>query len=93
MLELSSPSKSVKLHQFPVIIGRGANGVVSIDDSSIGHYQCMIDKDADGFTIWDLGTQAGTIINGQRINKNIPLRHGDEITIGDNSFTALIGTL
>jgi predicted component of type VI protein secretion system len=92
MLELSSPIKSIKLHQFPVIIGRGANGVVSLDDSSIGHYQCMIDKDADGFMIWDLGTKDGTIINGQRIHKNMPLRHGDEIIIGSNSFTALIGT-
>jgi pSer/pThr/pTyr-binding forkhead associated (FHA) protein len=94
MLELSllSPVKSIKLHQFPVIIGRGTNGdIVSLDDSSIGHYQCMIDRDIGGFMIWDLGTQVGTIINGQRINKNTPLQHGDKITIGDNSFTALIG--
>jgi pSer/pThr/pTyr-binding forkhead associated (FHA) protein len=70
MLELSSPPKSVKLRQFPVIIGRGANGdVVSLDDSSIGHYQCMIDRDIDGFMIWDLGTQAGTTINGKRVCK------------------------
>jgi predicted component of type VI protein secretion system len=92
MLELSSPIKSIKLHQFPVIIGRGTNGdIVSLDDSSIGHYQCMIDRDIDGFMIWDLGTQAGTIINGKRVYKSMPLQHGDEITIGNNSFTALIG--
>jgi pSer/pThr/pTyr-binding forkhead associated (FHA) protein len=92
MLELSSQSKSIKLSQFPVIIGRGTNGdIVSLDDSSIGHYQCMIDRDIDGFMVWDLGTQIGTTINGQRVYKNIPLRHGDEITIGKRSFTALIG--
>jgi len=91
MLELSSPPKSIKFYQFPVIVGRGTNGdLVSLDDSSIGHYQCMIDRDTDGFMVWDLGTQTGTTINGQRIDKSMPLRHGDEITIGNNSFTAII---
>lgn len=94
MLELLSSSESIKLHQFPVIVGRGAGGkLVSLDDSSIGHYQCMIDRDIDGFMVWDLGTQSGTTINGQRVCKRMLLRHGDEITIGNNNFTAIIEAL
>jgi pSer/pThr/pTyr-binding forkhead associated (FHA) protein len=91
-LELSSQAKSIILRQFPIIIGHGINGdVVSLNDSSIGHYQCMIDKNDNYFTVWDLGTQSGTIINGQRISKTTPLLHGDEITIGSSSFRVLIG--
>jgi predicted component of type VI protein secretion system len=95
ILELlhKDPKKSIKLQQFPVIIGQGKNDdVVSLNDSSIGHYQCMIDTHNDGFMVWDLGTKLGTTINGVSIKENMSLRHNDEIIIGNDNFTALIGT-
>jgi len=88
VLQLSTADKSIVLQQFPVIIGRSSNGsVVSIDDFSVGHYQCMIDRDDSGFAVWDLGTKAGTIINGERIKGRASLLPGDELVVGDKRFT------
>ena len=90
ILELSheNQQKSIKLQQFPVIIGQGKDGdVVSLDDSSIGHYQCMIDRHSDGFIVWDLGTRLGTIINGIPIKENTLLLQGDQLMIGEHRFT------
>ena len=90
-LELTSVDRqkpSIILHQFPVIVGLDPGADVCLDDSSIGHYQCMID-DSDGvLMVWDLGTKLGTVINGVRISQKAPLMPGDEIGIGKNRFVA-----
>lgn len=76
------------LQQFPVIVGLDPGADVCLDDSAIGHYQCMID-DSDGLlTVWDLGTRAGTFINGVRVVQKAPLMPGDELTMGKTRFVA-----
>ena len=92
-LELShpDPQQSIELLQFPIIIGLNPKTkVVSLDDSSIGHYQCMIDRHEDRFMVWDLGTQLGTKINGVRISGNTILSHGDILAVGENQFVVHI---
>jgi hypothetical protein len=91
-LELTSvdrqEKRSIVLDQFPVIVGLDPGADVCLDDSSVGHYQCMID-DSDGFLmVWDLGTKLGTTINGVRISQKAVLMPGDEIGIGKNRFVA-----
>ena len=84
-LELTSVDRSkppIILHQFPVIVGLDPGANICLDDSSVGHYQCMID-DSDGvLMVWDLGTKLGTVINGVRISQKAPLMPGDELGIG-----------
>jgi pSer/pThr/pTyr-binding forkhead associated (FHA) protein len=88
-LELVSVDRQkppITLHQFPVIVGLDPGADICLDDSSVGHYQCMID-DSDGvLMIWDLGTKLGTTINGVRIAQKAPLRSGDELGIGKHRF-------
>ena len=90
-LELVSVDRQkppIALQQFPVIVGLDPGADVCLDDSAVGHYQCMID-DVDGvLTVWDLGTKAGTFINGNRIVKKAPLMPGDEIAMGKSRFVA-----
>lgn len=72
----------IVLKQFPVIVGLDPGADVCLDDSSLGHYQCMID-DSDGtLMVWDLGTRSGTFVNGVRVHQKSPLESGDLLSFG-----------
>jgi pSer/pThr/pTyr-binding forkhead associated (FHA) protein len=90
-LELISEDRqkpSIVLQEFPVIVGLDPGADVCLDDSAIGHYQCMID-DSDGIlTVWDLGARFGTFINGVRVVPRTPLMPGDQLTMGKTRFVA-----
>jgi pSer/pThr/pTyr-binding forkhead associated (FHA) protein len=77
----------VVLDQFPVIVGLDPGADLCLDDSSVGHYQCMIDHSDGELMVWDLGTKAGTFINGHRVSPKAPLRPGDELAFGKSRFT------
>jgi pSer/pThr/pTyr-binding forkhead associated (FHA) protein len=93
-LELISVDRQkapIILYQFPVIVGLDPGADVCLDDSAVGHYQCMID-DSDGvLMVWDLGTKLGTFINQQRVSPKAPLLPGDELAFGRHRFVARYG--
>jgi pSer/pThr/pTyr-binding forkhead associated (FHA) protein len=76
----------VVLDQFPVIVGLDPGADLCLDDSSVGHYQCMIDHSDGELMVWDLGTKAGTFINGCRVSPKAPVRPGDELAFGKSRF-------
>jgi len=88
LTSMDSRKGKIVVDQFPVIVGLDPGSDICLDDSSVGHYQCMIDNGDDGLMVWDLGTKAGTYINGQRVVKKAALLSGDELTIGRNRFIA-----
>jgi pSer/pThr/pTyr-binding forkhead associated (FHA) protein len=83
---MDSQKRKIVVDQFPVIVGLDPGADICLNDSSVGHYQCMIDDGDDGLTVWDLGTKTGTYINGVRVSQKTPLLPGDELTIGRNRF-------
>ena len=88
-LELVSVDRQkppIVLDQFPVIVGLDPGADVCLDDSSLGHYQCMIDHSDGTLMVWDLGTKVGTWINGVRVAKKAPLQSGDELAVGRSRF-------
>ena len=88
LISVDRQKRPIVLEQFPVIVGLDPGADVCLDDSSVGHYQCMID-DSDGLlTVYDLGTKTGTTINGVRIVQKAPLMPGDELGMGKNRFLA-----
>jgi pSer/pThr/pTyr-binding forkhead associated (FHA) protein len=91
LIPVDGEKPSVVLDQLPVIVGLDPGSDLCLDDSSVGHYQCMIDNSDGELMVWDLGTKSGTTINGARIVQKAPLRSGDEIGIGKNRFLARWG--
>jgi len=91
LIRLDSQKPPIVLEQFPVIEGLDPGADVCLDDSSIGHYQCMIDDSDDVLTVWDLGTKQGTHINGIRVARTAPLHSGDELAIGRHRFRVEYG--
>jgi adenylate cyclase len=43
---------------------------------------CVIERRTSGFLLRDLGSLNGTYVNGERVNGEQPLRHGDELALG-----------
>jgi pSer/pThr/pTyr-binding forkhead associated (FHA) protein len=76
----------VVLDQFPVIVGLDPGADVCLDDSSLGHYQCMIDFGDGGLMVWDLGTRLGTWVNDRRVLPKLPLHSGDTLRFGKSQF-------
>jgi pSer/pThr/pTyr-binding forkhead associated (FHA) protein len=86
LINVDRQKPPIVLRQFPVIVGLDPGADVCLDDSAVGHYQCMIDFGDDGLMVWDLGTRSGTFINGERVLPNAPLQSGDELAFGKHRF-------
>lgn len=75
----------------PIVkIGRLATSHLQLDDETVGRMHAVIERDADGVSIIDLGNATGTSVNGERVNK-ATLVHGDVVTIGPFRLTVGIG--
>jgi pSer/pThr/pTyr-binding forkhead associated (FHA) protein len=86
LINVDRQRPSVVLDQFPVIVGLDPGADICLDDSAVGHHQCMIDYGDGCLMVWDLGTRSGTHINGNRVSANAPLLPGDEIAFGKDRF-------
>jgi transcriptional regulator with GAF, ATPase, and Fis domain len=69
-------------------IGREFSNELSIDDGLVSPEHCLITLDADRCTLRDLGSLAGTFVNGLPVQER-PLVHGDQIAIGGSVFLFL----
>jgi transcriptional regulator with GAF, ATPase, and Fis domain len=72
-----------------IYVGRDPSNVLAISDPSLSRRHCAITRDNDGYTIRDLESRNGTSVNGMAV-KEIRLRHGDQISVGDSIFVLLL---
>lgn len=73
-----------------VVIGREAEVSLDLKDPSVSHLHAVIEERDSGYYILDLGSQAGTSLNGQKILDE-RLETGDEIRIGPYKLQFFIG--
>jgi pSer/pThr/pTyr-binding forkhead associated (FHA) protein len=78
-------ARKIMLDELPAMIGRDATADVCLEDSWVGHAQCIIDQDGTALRVLDLGSRNGTFINGVRI-KAARLMPGDSLTVGRTDF-------
>ena len=69
-----------------VTIGRSRSSDVHLADGRASRRHARIDLRQGVFVISDLGSANGTLVNGQRVQRQV-LRDGDEIRIGDTRLT------
>ncbi len=66
-----------------VLIGSGPSAVLRLDDPSVSSIHAVIKVTPDGIvTIIDLGSEAGTTVNGHAVSEPVTLRVGDRIGVG-----------
>lgn len=63
-------------------LGRSDENQVQIARPGVSRQHALISAGGDGFSIKDLHSQNGTLVNGERITEQ-PLNDGDEIVVGD----------
>ncbi|MDJ0764424.1 MAG: adenylate/guanylate cyclase domain-containing protein [Myxococcota bacterium] len=64
-------------------VGRHPQNQVQILDRVVSKEHCLISSDEErGFVLKDLGSLNGTFVNKERVDKEVLLRDGDEITLG-----------
>ncbi len=82
-LILSTPegTQSVELRQRNSL-GRHPNNSIQLLDKIVSKEHCIVEQRESGFVLRDLGSLNGTYVNGTRVRGEAPLRHGDEITLG-----------
>ena len=74
-------SRTVTLNQDIIKIGTLASSHLLLDDAEVSRMHAVIEVTADGVYIIDLGSFAGTIVNGKKISRHM-LRNGDILTLG-----------
>ncbi len=80
--------------EFPIegnaILGRALNAEIRIDDLTVSRQHAEIVESAQGFLLTDSGSGNGTLLNGKRMTTPVPLRHGDQIQVGQHVFTFVL---
>ncbi|MFO0726782.1 MAG: TonB family protein [Myxococcota bacterium] len=66
-----------------ILIGSGPSAVLKLEDAEVSSIHAVIKAAPDGvLTIVDLGSDAGTSVNGAAVNEPVALKSGDQIGIG-----------
>jgi diguanylate cyclase (GGDEF)-like protein len=80
-----SLGRRVELGSEPIVIGRGADTGLAIDDAHISRHHAKVARVPEGFTIEDLDSKNGVFVNGVRIRKHV-MRDGDRIQLASASL-------
>ena len=73
----------VRLEGERITVGKRAGNAVVLDwDSQASRVHAVFEQLGDAWCLRDLQSTNGTLVNGERIWSEQPLRHGDEIHIG-----------
>lgn len=80
-----NPSERISLTRQPIVIGRLSSNDVILSDSNVSRRHAELRKVDGRWTLVDLGSTNGTVVNGKLI-KEAPLNDGDELTFGGSSL-------
>ena len=72
---------SVPLEGAPILLGRGADATIRLDDDYVSTRHARIAASGDQWFVEDLGSTNGTYVNGTRIQR-VALREGDLVQFG-----------
>lgn len=63
-------------------IGRHPESDLLLDDVTVSRRHVEVRRSADAYSVRDVGSLNGTYLNRERIDAEVPLRHGDELQVG-----------
>jgi tetratricopeptide (TPR) repeat protein len=69
-----------------VVIGRASENPISIPDTSVSRKHVLLRKTPEGWAASDMGSGNGTMVNGETIAAETPLKAGDTLTMGDTEL-------
>lgn len=89
LVGLDSRTRPLELHlaRLPVILGRGPDADIRLDDHWISRRHCLLEEHDGALVVRDLGSKNGTLVNNQTIHE-AKLLPGDELSLGLCTFRA-----
>lgn len=66
-------------------IGRSSTNDIVVAGGTVSREHVMIHEENGSFTLYDRASRMGTRVNGQRVGGPMPLRHGDQVVLGDSA--------
>lgn len=66
----------------PVTVGRAEEATLSLGDLSLSRRHALFQPGASGWTVQDLGSRNGTLLNGRPVTSPQDLRAGDTLHLG-----------
>ncbi len=67
----------------PCALGRLPENDVVLDSPTLSRRHALITPEGGGYSVADLHSRNGTFVNGLAVSRPTPLRHGDELRLGD----------
>ena len=80
--------RRVPLTQDSYSLGRAhSNDLCYPDDASLSRKHLLLEHDEQGWTVTDLGSKNGTVLNGNRVTRKSKLQAGDRLIVGQLSIS------
>jgi serine phosphatase RsbU (regulator of sigma subunit) len=83
---LFSPFRQMLEGETTVSIGRASDCTIPIKDRYLSRRHAEIVMDNGAWLVKDLGSANGTYLNGNRVERDSPLKNGDRIRLGDTEI-------
>lgn len=81
-----STGLSVPLDQVPILIGRGPDAAIRLDDDYVSTRHARIGHAGDTWFVEDLGSTNGTYLGASRITQPTSLQLGSRIRVGKTTL-------
>jgi pSer/pThr/pTyr-binding forkhead associated (FHA) protein len=82
IVEGGNQGESVSLEQAPLVIGRGNDAAIRLDDDYVSTRHARIASSGEQWFVEDLGSTNGTYVGSSRISQPTALQLGTQIRIG-----------
>jgi pSer/pThr/pTyr-binding forkhead associated (FHA) protein len=82
ILEGGNQGEAVSLEQAPLLIGRGNDAAIRLDDDYVSTRHARIASSGDQWFVEDLGSTNGTYVGSARITQATALQLGTQVRIG-----------
>jgi len=82
VVEGSNVGERADLDQAPILIGRGTDAAIRLDDDYVSTRHARIASSADQWFVEDLGSTNGTYVGTARITQPTTLTLGSQVRIG-----------
>ena len=90
MLTSDGRERPFALSKARMVIGRDSRCDLRVPLPSVELRHCELTVDGATISIRDLGSICGTLHNGNRIQEQVSLAHGDRVTIGPVTFVVRV---
>jgi pSer/pThr/pTyr-binding forkhead associated (FHA) protein len=86
IVEGANSGENISLDDAPLLIGRGSDAAIRLDDDYVSTRHARIAASGDQWFIEDLGSTNGTYLGSQRLTQPATLQLGSQVRIGKTTL-------